>query len=445
MAACGACHRAGGPAATTRLVLSGDERADLAAARALVDPRDPDQSLLVTKASGQMHGGGAVLPAGDPRARALVDWARAPVEPAVARAPAAVGAPLAPAAPPPVAAAPPPHGAPAGVRLPLDFMLDGRFDLDYERRQFSGDPFAAGSVNALRSYHHFLFLSRDAGGPCGITLEVLTLLFFEGHCRLPRWFGPVEMVAAGGKIIVPFGADPLYHQSYGGLAGFDQTVLPPVWSVEGLAAHALYARGTLAITDDLYVVRGYGLARPDAVINLQNDVSPVDAARIALGNRVGAAFRGASGWYSAFINPLGFGRRLFMQAVDVTVWRPRQIPVLGHFSAGAGLLRADVSGGGPGVGGPGYDYYDFASYFQLRYHPTDWLFIQYRQGLRTFDNRRGVILDNWRLTVADGSTHNFGVVARMGGLTFGLYYFINLEKVDEVPNDLFRASLTYEF
>ena len=30
-------------------------------------------------------------------------------------------------------------------------------------------------------------------------------------------------------------------------------------------------------------------------------------------------------------------------------------------------------------------------------------------------------------------------------MTAGLYYFINLEKVDEVPNDLLRLSVTYDF
>jgi hypothetical protein len=65
--------------------------------------------------------------------------------------------------------------------------------------------------------------------------------------------------------------------------------------------------------------------------------------------------------------------------------------------------------------------------------------------LRTFDNRRGVIVDETRLTSQDGSTHNFGVVARYQGLSLGLTYFINLEKADEVADDLFRVSVTYDF
>ncbi|MES1206860.1 MAG: hypothetical protein ABUS79_13060 [Pseudomonadota bacterium] len=453
MSACAACHRAGGPAAMTRFLLSGDAAQDEATVRALVDPQAPESSSLITKAAGQMHGGGAPLPAGDARRTAILAWIAglATPPPAVGPGPTAQGA-LAPpavartgAAVPPPAAPPPTASSPPGIGLPLGFLLNGRFDLNYERRQFDGNPFDATSVAALRSYHHFLFLSRDAGDPCGLSVEMLTLLFWEGHCRLPWRPGSVALSVAAGKIVVPFGADPLFHQSYGGLAGFDQVVLPPVWSIEGIAAHAVYWRGPLAVTDDLFVVRGYALQQPDGVINLQSDFSATDQTKLAVGNRIGAAWMGASAWYSAYFNPLGFGRRLFMQALDVTIWRPRQIPVLGHFSLGFGLLRADVSGGGPGVGGVGHDFYDFADYLQLRYHPVDWLFLQYRTGLFTFDNRRGLVLDKSRLTNTDGSTHNFGVVARTRGLWFGIFYFVNLEKVNEIRNDILRFNVTYEF
>ena len=63
-------------------------------------------------------------------------------------------------------------------------------------------------------------------------------------------------------------------------------------------------------------------------------------------------------WYSPYFNTLGFGRRLFLQALDVAVWRPRGIKILEDFSFGAGLLRGDVSGGSEqGYGGSGADYY----------------------------------------------------------------------------------------
>src|SRR5450432_3338029 len=148
----------------------------------------------------------------------------------------------------------------APPRLPLGFALDGRFDVTYERRQFSGDPFASGGVDALRSYHHFLFLSREStDDPFGLSLEVLSLQFWEVHARLGglphghAW----QLVLSAGKLLVPFGADPLMHQSYGGLSGFDQRILPVIWAQEGVAAHVLVHRRELAVTDDLYLVRGY--------------------------------------------------------------------------------------------------------------------------------------------------------------------------------------------
>ena len=454
MNACAVCHRTGAPAAITRLVLSGDVTKDEAVIRPLIDPAAPEQSLLVSKASGEMHGGGALFPAGDARLALLLEWI-AGLSPPPATETAAASTPV-PAVAPAITSAPPAQGATAyrpplhghaaaPVTLPFGFMLNGRFSVDYERRDFTGNPFGDGSVNALRSHHHYLFLSREsATEPCGLSVELLTQQFWEAHCRVSGLPAPLRLTVAAGKLVVPFGADPLYHQSYGGLAGIDQTMLPVIWAVEGAAAHLVFQRRGLVLTDDLFVVRGYELAHADSVINLQNDFSAVDHTRPGWGNRAGVAWMFASAWYSAFYNPLGFGRHLFMQALDINVWRPRGVPVLKHFSLGMGLLRADVSGGGPGVGGPGFDYYHFGDYLQLRYHPTDWLYLQYRTGVRRFDNRRGVILDKSRLTSADASTHNFAIVARHEALTFSLSYFITLEKVDELPNDLLRLSVIYE-
>jgi hypothetical protein len=445
--ACAGCHNPRGPAAPTRFLLSGDPAADDAAARRMVDLAAPAQSPLLRKAAGELHGGGVVLWPSDPRLARLTAWvdgvARAnasvaPAPPAVhAGAPAPAAAPVVVAAPPP----PAPHAGASGLLLPGGFFLNGRFDLNYERQHFNGDPWADGSTAALRSYHHFLFLSREsATDPFGLSIEILTLQFWEAHARLGGHGRPWHLLVSAGKIVVPFGADPLVHQQYGGLAGFDQRILPPIWAVEGAAAHFAYERRRLVLTDDAFIVRGYALPRADAVLNLQNDFSSTDDVRLGYGNRVGVAWLGASAWYSAYLNTLGFGRLLFMQAADLTIWRPRAVPVLGHFSAGAGLLRADVSGGGSGL-----DYYHFGSYFQLRYHPTDWLILQYRQGLKTFNNRRGIILDDTRLGLDDMSTHNFAVIARCRGLSFTLAYFLLFEKAGEIPNDFLRASVAYDF
>ena len=94
----------------------------------------------------------------------------------------------------------------------------------------------------------------------------------------------------------------------------------------------------------------------------------------------------------------------------------------------------------------GYDYYDFADYLQLRYYPTDWLYLQYRTGLRTFNNRRGVVARQ----LAPHERRRLDPQLRRrrratGASPSGLFYFINLEKVDEIPNDLLRLNVTYEF
>ena len=458
MRTCATCHSLGGAAAPTRLVLSGDVHDDYAKIRPLVDPAAPAQSVLILKATGAAHGGGALLPVGDSGYSLLLAWvtsgaAEHSLLPGAAKvatpaANAGASAPQSTNVEGATTPSPGPHEG-VGLNLPYGLALDGRFDIAYERRGFSGNPFGGSAVNALRSYHHFLFLSREStDDPFGLSMEMLSLQFWEAHYRWRAKDLPVQVVISGGKILVPFGADPLMHQSYGGLSGFDQRLLPVIWAQEGVTAHLLIHRREWSITDDLYVVRGYLLKQVDGIINLQNDFSPDDNARLGWGNRLGAGWGSLSAWVSTYYNPLGFGRRLFMQAADVMLWRLRQIPVLGHFSFAAGLLRADVSGGDDqGSGGSGKDYYHFGSYLQVRYHPTasDWLYLQYRAGVRTFNNRRGVVVDDTRLTSDDGSTHNFGVVARTHGLTAGVTYFVNLEKVAEIPNDLLRVSLSYDF
>jgi hypothetical protein len=325
--------------------------------------------------------------------------------------------------------------------------LSGRFDLNYERRNYNDHPFQSEGAHALRSYHQFLFLTRQsAADPVTLTLEMLSLQFWEVGYRFSQEGWPVKVFAKAGKVLVPFGGDPLFHHSYGGHAGFDQKVLPVVFAREGATVNVQRRLWQLTLSGDAYLIAGYRLRRADAVLNLQSDFAPLEETRPGFGARLGGSWGPISVWYSPYFNSLGFGRRLFMQALDVAVWRPRGLPVLERFSLGAGLLRADVSGGEEeGYGGPSKDYYHFASYLQLRVHPTDWLYVQYRQGLRTFGNQRGLLQDSTDFTREDGSTHNVGVVARWRGLSAGLFHYWNLEKADEAPDDFTRLMVAYEF
>ena len=74
---CAACHGPVGTAAATRLVLSSDVAADYAKVRPLVDPATPAASLLLTKAAGEMHAGGALLKAGGAEQALLLGWVAA--------------------------------------------------------------------------------------------------------------------------------------------------------------------------------------------------------------------------------------------------------------------------------------------------------------------------------------------------------------------------------
>jgi cytochrome c553 len=457
-ASCSGCHSPGSMADGSRYIIPSDPQRHFEAARALVKPGSAEDSLLYRRARGDDHSAGAVWEQGSQELALLGAWINGGAEAtASAPQPTAQGPAQPPsvATVPPVATAPPaasPHGERGGFELGTlpglgAFRLNGRFDLNYERRGYNDNPFQSGTTQALRSYHQFLFLTRQsAEDPVTATLELISLQFWEIGMRVSPKDWPVHVSLKLGKLLVPFGAEPLFHHSYGGLAGFDQRVNPVVWAREGICANARGRWRGFVLSADAYLVSGYRLRRAEDSLNLQSDFAPLDEARLGLGARLGASWGPLSVWYSPYFNTLGFGRRLFLQALDVAVWRPRELPVLSHFSLGVGLLRADVSGGASeGFGGPGADYYHFASYVQLRYYPRDWLYVQYRQGLRTFTNRRGVLLDKTDLTPEDGSSHNIGVVARWRGLSAGLYHFWNLEKVDEVPDDFLRLGVTFEF
>jgi hypothetical protein len=467
---CQLCHNPQGQASISRLRLEGDGARDHAALLPMVATAAPASSLLLRKGAGELHAGGPTIAAGSAPDEVLRAWIAAgapgPEAPVVVAAPAA-GVPSSPAPgeiagdgrPPaaeaaaPGAAGPPvpspassPHapGAPLSpgllAALASGVRINGRFDLNYERRAISGSPFVSGQ-DAFESYHHFIFVSRDAASdPFGFTAEIIEQRFWElsGRWRAPSgvWGGMVK----AGKVVVPFGVEPLFHQSYGGHAGFDQRILPIVWAVEGIVGQVDARWGALTVTDDIFVGRGHRLAGADAVLNLQTNISASDDATVALGNRLGVSFGPANAWYSFYYSPLGFGRRLVMQALDVELWRIEGVPILDRLTVGLGAMRADISGGGPGL-----DHYHFGDYLLVRVRLLDYLHLQYRQGLRTFNNRRGTYIDSRRLTAEDGSTHNIGLVYRRRGLTFGLFQFWNLEKVDEVRDDLFRAVVAYDF
>lgn len=414
-----------------------------------VVPAQPEKSVLLTlpRGAGEHE---VVWSEGDADFLAVKAWIETLEVPAAAPSPPVEASPEpSPAA---VSEAPRPSGLgdgtltgrykKYGIDLPLGFRLNGRFDLNYERRDFEGNPFNEDATAALRSYHTFLFVSRDPGTddiPFGISIEAITLQFWEAYFLYEPEALDVRLLLKMGRILVPFGADPLFHNSYGGLAAFDSRVLPVFWAQEGIAANIQWQKGLLSVSDDVYVVRGYSLRDPEGRVDLQGGFSPRDDVELGGGNRLGASVGPVSAWYSLYYNGLDGGRRLVMQAFDASVFRPR-LPVLEYLSAGVGILRADVSGGGPGV-----DYYDVGTYWELHAYPLPGLDVRYRQGLRTFDNRRDLVFDERRKSALDGSTHTLGATYRYRGLEVAVHRFWNFEKVDEVPDDFMRFTVAYAF
>lgn len=74
IANCQRCHAAGAEAGDTQLVLTGDVAADYATVSRLVDTSAPTGSRLLSKASGNGHGGGTVLAVDSPEYQIVLQW-----------------------------------------------------------------------------------------------------------------------------------------------------------------------------------------------------------------------------------------------------------------------------------------------------------------------------------------------------------------------------------
>jgi len=337
------------------------------------------------------------------------------------------------------------HGS--GYRLPGGIHLGGMFDAAYERGERS-DGLTSGK-NAFRSYHRLLFLSRQGDDvPIGFSAEILSQYFYELNTRLSPAGSRLRVVAHAGKILVPFGPDPLFHKSYGGLTGSDQRTLPVVWSAIGAGVRLSYAAGGLSANDEIYAVQGFDLSAADQTLNMQRDLTAYDGARVALGNRLALAAGPLTLWYSFYWNQMRFGRLLLMQAVDLSLWRPA-VPVLNRLAVGVGFVRAHISAtadyGKPGASLDASAYYHFADYLWLRAYLADGLYLQGRSGLATFNNRRGLTYDERRPDPADGSHHSASLVYEYASAQVMLAYYWNFEKIDERPDDLLRLLVTYAF
>jgi hypothetical protein len=71
---CDGCHSRGGQAGGSRMVLTGNARADRAMVVALVTPGKPSDSLLLQRATGDSHFPGAVIGQDSLDYQTIADW-----------------------------------------------------------------------------------------------------------------------------------------------------------------------------------------------------------------------------------------------------------------------------------------------------------------------------------------------------------------------------------
>lgn len=449
-AKCSGCHGEGKTAAGTKYKIASDLETNRTTVRSLIDLNDPPSSLLLTKASGQQHGGGAIMPTTDPDHAVVLEWiaggaanpsALAPIDVVTgASKPKKRENRLGDGTPLPQAKYP----SHLPFSLPASLRINGRFDFSYERRGVKNHPFSKDGYNALATYHHFLFISRSgAKDPFGFNVELITQQFYEFNARFKPKRADVQLLWKAGKILVPFGEEPLFHSSYGGRTGFDQELLPVVWAVPGIAFTVQGRAGPVTLSNDLYTIQGHGLRSEDAVLNLQTDIAPLDHVKVATGDRFGVSWGPLTGWYSFQFTPLGYSRLLFMQAIDLEFWKMPGVKVVENLALGAGAMRADVTGGDTASNGG--DYYHFGSYAYARYDFLPQLSLQYRAGLKTYDNRRGVFFDDTRIDERDRGSHNITLTGRYMGFYAVMQFFWNLEKANEQNDDFLRLTVGYEF
>lgn len=314
------------------------------------------------------------------------------------------------------------------------FSIDGRFDLNYEIRNFENVPKEIWRNQSLVNYHHFLFLSRNKQSePVFISIEAIDLSFYELGVKLP-YRSSVKF----GKIWVPFGADPLFHHQYGGLNGFDQKLLPFLWAELGASIKIPVYRNLLkrlSIDSETAIVSGIS-GKSDKPLALNSNGDP---GRLALVDRVRVSWDHFGFWGSVYWDRYAPGKDLVMWGLDAAA-NYGFLSFAPGLSLKVGAVRADVRAT-KSLG----NYYHFADYLEAKYQLPKNFTLGYRTGAITMDNHKSLYFDRDHKTADDTVTHSFTAYWRYGYLGVSLQYQLNLEAVDEVDNDLIRLTTVLEF
>ncbi len=162
-----------------------------------------------------------------------------------------------------------------------------------------------------------------------------------------------------GKILIPFGSDPLIHHSYGGLTGFDQELVPFIWSEHGFNLSLRAENKDTLIINEVYIVNA-PKGTPDEVLLLTFTSSPD---KLALGDRLTVGYRDFIFYLSLYWNQYSGRYNSILWGVDIS-FSPRQfISKLSFLSVSYGFLLADIQANPTKLG----RYSHFGNYIRLAF------------------------------------------------------------------------------
>ena len=316
--------------------------------------------------------------------------------------------------------------------------LSGRFDLNLEILNPGKDGEQA---NRFRNYHKFAFLKVTPSDKISLDAEILGLSYYEIKAVLP-----MDFTFSAGKIWVPFGATPFHHY-YGAAQGdpFTGLLLPNVWAEFGASVWKNWYNGEqVTFETDTYVIRGFDGPRGE-VLNLatggaDDNFAIGSRAKIGLGTKIGLW---GSVLYNTFdtMNEDGDNGQLLLWGGDILLdYGLLDFPLLKDLRFRGAFARAEIQDEilvKPKFNSEGW-YYRYGDYGEVTY--KGFKYVQTRV-------RYGTIID-YDDTVSNKDSHNWdlALLTRLGAnISVLAEYQFNLEEVDEVNNDLFRAQLVFEF
>lgn len=316
-----------------------------------------------------------------------------------------------------------------GIEL-LGFHINGKFDVNFEQREFSGNPFEGKPY--LTNYHHFIFISTRKKR-FFFSAEVIKQYFYEFGAD----FGTVSLKF--GKIFVPFGADPLFHHNYGGLTGFDQKFVPFIWTEHG----ANVSLKILQKTDFSIINEIYGVNAPKGdPTKLFEMTAPSSPGKFAIGDRLTIGYKSLTMFLSLYWNQYAGKNDSFLSGIDISLpYGFIDHPVLKNISFLAGFVRMDVEGDPQKIG----KYFNFADYLRIGIMLPWNLEFRFITGTQTYQNYEGLVYDKSTADQKDSTAFNTALIYRRNGFLTQLQYVIRMEGKNEVKDDFVRVMIRFEF